>query len=68
MSIVIVLEELNFIFREKELTQITTMNNVGYSIFDISVEMKRDEYEIMLALMHQHKEKQLTKAINFRRN
>lgn len=64
---VIVLEELNYIFRESDINVITNMNNTGYSVEEIASKLNRDEYEIMLALLHQHKERMLTKQIQIRR-
>lgn len=60
---VVILEEINFIFRENELNKITQLHNEGLSITEITKEVGRDEYEILLALVHLHIKRKLTKPI-----
>lgn len=64
---VIILEEMNFIFRESELKKITELHHRDCWIDDIAEELKRNEYEILLALVHQHIKRKIKKPLKIRR-
>lgn len=57
---VIVLEDLNFIWDQKELIELTKMWEQGKSVIAISSYFDRDPDEIILALMHLAKEERIT--------
>lgn len=50
---VILLEELEFAMPKEQLWKITNLNNDGYGVKEISKIVKRDPYEVILALLHQ---------------
>ncbi|GGB63731.1 hypothetical protein GCM10011409_46000 [Lentibacillus populi] len=52
---VILLEELEFCMPKDQLRTITELHNNGMWIEDIAEEVKRNPYEVLLALIHQVK-------------
>lgn len=58
---VIVLEELNFVWDEEELTDLTFLWTEGRDIIDISDYFKRDPDEVMLALIHLAKAEKISR-------
>lgn len=59
---IIMLEDLEFAITRKELWHITNLHNAGMRLEDISLEVKRDPYEVIIALLHQAR----TNRINLR--
>ena len=59
----IILDDLEFIFPVKTLEKVKRMHNFGFSITEISTETKRDEYEILLAIIHLHRKGKITRRI-----
>lgn len=58
---VIILDDLEFCFSKEQLADIKMYHNQGRTLREISVLVKRDEYEVLLALLHFHREQQLTR-------
>lgn len=50
---VIMLEGLEFNISKKQLREITELHNEGKTYNEISKTVKRDPYEVILALLHQ---------------
>lgn len=61
MSLVIILEDLDFVWQERDLTKIAEMWKDGTSIAKISEHFKRDPDEVMLALIHLAKRNRIKK-------
>lgn len=53
VSSVVLLEDFDFLMEENQLKQITQLHNDGFSLGQISSRVKRNEYEVLLALIHQ---------------
>ncbi|MCR6116656.1 helix-turn-helix domain-containing protein [Salipaludibacillus agaradhaerens] len=49
---VVILEELDFLFKRSELAEIHSLWNEGFSIADIAKRLKRDKNELFLAVFH----------------
>ena len=62
----ILLEDLEFIFSKKQLRIIKNLYNDGKWITEISEKVKRNEYEVLLAIIHLHRKRELTRPIAFR--
>ncbi|MEC5422088.1 hypothetical protein QGM71_01095 [Virgibacillus sp. C22-A2] len=52
---VILLEELEFVMPTEQLQTITDLHNDGMELEDIAKEVKRNQYEVLIALIHQNK-------------
>lgn len=52
---IIMLEDSEFAISYEQLWHITNLHNKGVSIREISAEVKRDPYEVVIALLHQAK-------------
>lgn len=52
---VILLDDLEFAMSKEQLWQITNLHNDGMKLEDISEYVKRDKYEVLIALIHQAK-------------
>jgi len=52
---VILLDDLNFQMSKNELKYITDLHNAGMEFEEIAKKLKRDPYEIILALLHRVK-------------
>lgn len=52
---VILLDDLEFVMTKEHLNDITLLHNNGKSLEYISKFVKRNEYEVLLALIHQAK-------------
>lgn len=63
---IIVLDGLDYGFLQSQLTEIKELSNKGMWIGDIAKRLRRDEYEVLLALVHLHKDQKLTRPIAFR--
>lgn len=63
----IALEDLEFVFTKNQLHEITVMHNNGVWVTDIAKNIKRNEYEVLIALIHQHRKGKLTKELAHRR-
>lgn len=63
----IILEDLEFVFSKKQLNLIKEMHNEGKWISDISIKIKRNEYEVLLAIVHLHKRGRIKRELAFRR-
>lgn len=48
----IALDGLEFCFPKKQLEEIKKLNHEGYSYKHISEKVKRNEYEVIIALLH----------------
>lgn len=57
----IILEDLEFCFPKYQLADIKMYHNQGKSISYISKVVKRNEYEVLLALLHFHRKRELTR-------
>lgn len=64
---VVILDDLEFAFRPQQLEEIARLHNKGMWVTDIADEVKRNEYEVLLALVHLHKKRKLTRELAFRR-
>lgn len=51
-KIVVILDDLDFIWDEPELFKLAKMNNEGMSILEMAEAFERDPDEIFLALFH----------------
>jgi len=60
---VIILEDLEFAFEKKELEMIAGHHNYGFGINEIAEHMNRNEYEILLAILHLHRQGQIKRKI-----
>ena len=60
---VIILDDLEFAFRQDQLDEIAELHNDGVRLSDISKITKRDEYEVMLAIIHLHRQGKLTRPL-----
>jgi len=65
---IIILEDLEFSFPREQLEKITELHNEGLSVEDISIEVRRNEYEVLLAIVHQHRQNKIKKELAYRRN
>ncbi|MBT2215863.1 hypothetical protein KK120_08875 [Virgibacillus dakarensis] len=65
---VILLEDLEFCMPKDQLKHITDLHNDGMWIDDIAEEVKRNPYEVLLALIHQVKRGYKMRPMAFRRN
>lgn len=52
---VIMLEDLEFAIPRSQLDEITRLHNEGMYFQDIAKEVKRNQYEVIIALLHQVK-------------
>lgn len=52
---IILLETLEFAMPESQLEAITTLHNQGVGYKEISKRVKRNKYEVIIALLHQVK-------------
>ncbi|MFD2209407.1 hypothetical protein ACFSMW_06755 [Virgibacillus halophilus] len=52
---VILLEDLDFSMDKKELNEITALHNAGWDYRKIAKKVKRNKFEIIIALLHQVK-------------
>lgn len=59
----IILEDLEFMFKKSSLSEIEFMHNRGFSITEIAEHAKRNEYEILLAVLHLHRKGRLKKPL-----
>ncbi|WP_096269480.1 hypothetical protein [Paucisalibacillus globulus] len=64
---VILLEDLEFAMPKDQLREITQLHNNGMKLEDISQEVKRNEYEVLIALMHQAKRGVRVRPFAYRR-
>lgn len=60
---VIILDDLEFAFQKDQLDEIAELHNDGVRLSDISRITKRDEYEVMLAIIHLHRQGKLTRPL-----
>ena len=60
---VIILDDLEFAFQKDQLDEIAELHNDGVRLSDISKITKRDEYEVLLAIIHLHREGKLTRPL-----
>ena len=63
----ILLEELEFSMPNAQLQNITDLHNDGMAYEDISKKVKRNKYEVLLALIHQGKRGKRLKPLVFRK-
>lgn len=63
MRTVIMLEDFNFIMPLKQLNLITELHNNGMKVGEISEQVKRNEYEVLLALIHQTDKGKITRSL-----
>ncbi len=64
---VVILDDLEFAFRPQQLNKIANLHNGGMWVTDIAVEVKRNEYEVLLALVHLHIKGKIKRELAFRR-
>jgi len=60
---VIILEDLEFAFHRDDLSKIKLLHNQGFYIHEIAIHLKRDEYEIFLAILHLHREGKIKRKL-----
>ena len=60
---IIILEDLEFAFRKEQLDEIAELHNDGVRLSEISRETRRDEYEVLLAIIHLHRQGKLTRPL-----
>ncbi|MUV39447.1 hypothetical protein JNUCC1_03325 [Lentibacillus sp. JNUCC-1] len=63
---VIMLEDLEFAISKRQLQNITELHNKGMYFTDISKRVKRDPYEVLLAILHQFKSGKPMKPLGIR--
>lgn len=63
----IALDDLEFAFSKKELSYIQNTHNNNIWITDIAKNIKRNEYEVLIAILHMHKQGKKIKSIAFKR-
>lgn len=64
---VILLEDLEFCIEKQKLQEITDLHNGGWDFQDIAKQVKRNPYEVLLALIHQTKRGSGVKPLAFRK-
>lgn len=64
---VIMLEDLEFGISKEQFNYITNLHTQGMDFEDISKEVKRNKYEVLLALIHQAKQGKGLKPFAFRK-
>ncbi|MGY0692952.1 hypothetical protein ACW2QC_09215 [Virgibacillus sp. FSP13] len=64
---VILLEELEFAMPKEQLKRITELHNKGVRLEDIAEQVKRNYYEVLLAIIHQVKHGYKMRPIAFRK-
>jgi len=64
---VILLEDLEMGISKDQLNHITNLHKAGMDFEDISQEVKRDPYEVLVALIHQAKRGHVLPAFAYRR-
>ena len=60
---VIILDDLEFAFRHEQLDEIAELHNDGVRLSEISRITRRDEYEVLLAIIHLHRQGKLTRPL-----
>jgi len=60
---VIILDDLEFAFHRDDLDRIRLLHNQGFYIHEIATHLKRDEYEILLAILHLHRQGEIKRKI-----
>lgn len=65
---VILLEDLEFCMPKEQLQEITGLHNDGMNFEDIAKEVKRNKFEVLLALIHQAKRGCKLAPLAFRRS
>ena len=63
MRSVVLLEDFDFIMKERQLELITRMHNQGKALNDISDEVNRNSVEVLLALIHQSTQGKITRPL-----
>lgn len=64
---VVILDDLEFAFEKDKLDVIAEMHNAGEWVTDIAKKVKRNEFETLLAIVHLHKRRRLTRELAFRK-
>jgi len=64
---IIALEDLDFLFSRNQLETIADLHNDGMWVTDIAERIERNEYEVLIALIHLHRAGRLTKHLAYRR-
>lgn len=59
----VILEDLEFGFEKTTLKKIAKKHNGGMCMQDIADQVGRNEYEILLAIVHLHKKNRITRKI-----
>lgn len=62
----IALEELEFAFSENELNYIQNTHNNGVWFTDIAKNIRRDDYEVLIAIMHMLRKGRKIKPLNLK--
>lgn len=65
---VILLEDLEFAMPKDQLENITEMHNDGMDFQEIAKEVRRNPYEVIIALLHQTKLGRKMRPMAYRRN
>lgn len=64
---VILLEDLEFGMTRGQLNKITRLHNAGMDFKEISQEVKRNPYEVILAILHQTRQGKGIRPLAYRR-
>lgn len=64
---VVILDDLEFIFSKNQLDSIAHFYNEGEWVADIAKKIKRNEYEVLMAIVHLHIKRKLTRDLAYRR-
>jgi len=64
---VILLEDLEFAMTRSQLNKITRLHNAGMDFLEISKEVGRNPYEVILAILHQTKAGKGIRPLAYRR-
>lgn len=62
----IALDDLEFAFSKKELDYIQNTHNKGVWLTKIAENIKRDDYEVLIAIMHMMREGRSIKPLNLK--
>lgn len=64
---VILLEDLEFGMPREQLEEITHLHNNGWDFQEIAKEVKRNPYEVIIALLHQVRQGRKMRPLAFRK-
>lgn len=62
----IIFNDLEFVFSKEQLNRIKIYHNDGLGIEEISQKEQRNEYEILLAIVHLHRQRRIKEKLYWR--